>query len=457
MITITSDLSYKTRPNNYELNHIPGTKGPPLIGNALPFIKDILADSRDRVEKFGKVSRIVIADQTGLLVVGADNFKTIMLDRDNNFSNEMAYAQQLGAFYRGGLLLLDFDEHRMQRRIMQQAFKFSTMKHYMKPLNERFRDSLNNWPKDTELKFYFEIKKVLLDIGSKIFLGEKEFTRESEMVNQAFSDVSGGLGSVLRFNLIGTKFHRGLQGKSALADYVARKIPHRRAGDGEDVLSHMCRERTEKGEFFSDKEIIQHTTFLLFAAHDTTTSVLSHMVMYIGSRPKYQDRLRQECLGLGTDELSYEDVDKLPQFENCFEEVLRLHPPVPMSMRRTIRETMLGGHRIPPDTLLFMPTCYNQRDPEYWTDPDVFDPSRFSETRNEQKNHNFCYHPFGGGAHKCIGMHFALMLSKCFIFHLLRNFEVTTPPNYAPVLDWVPIPKPSDGVPIRLQAISSST
>ena len=128
-----------------------------------------------------------------------------------------------------------------------------------------------------------------------------------------------------------------------------------------------------------------------------------------------------------------------------------------MSMRRTIRETMLGGHRIPPDTLLFMPTCYNQRDPEYWTDPDVFDPSRFSETRNEQKNHNFCYHPFGGGAHKCIGMHFALMLSKCFIFHLLRNFEVTTPPNYAPVMDWVPIPKPSDGVPIRLQAISSST
>ena len=43
MMTITSDLDYKTRPNNYELNHIPGTKGPPLIGNALPFIKDMLA------------------------------------------------------------------------------------------------------------------------------------------------------------------------------------------------------------------------------------------------------------------------------------------------------------------------------------------------------------------------------------------------------------------------------
>jgi hypothetical protein len=54
MMTITSDLDYKTRPNNYELNHIPGTKGPPLIGNALPFIKDMLKDSRGRVEKLAK-------------------------------------------------------------------------------------------------------------------------------------------------------------------------------------------------------------------------------------------------------------------------------------------------------------------------------------------------------------------------------------------------------------------
>ena len=455
MVTIPVDLDYKQHPNNYKLAHIPGTKGPPLIGNALPFIKDMLADSRSRVKRFGEVSRFVIADQTGLLVVGADNYKTIMLDRESNFSNEMGYAQQLGAFYRGGLLLLDFDEHRMQRRIMQQAFKFTTMKHYMDPLNERFDHHLVRWPKDTEIKFYYEIKKVLLDIGSRIFLGEDGFNQDAELVNHAFADISGGLGSVLRFNLIGTKFYRGLRGKATLADYVARKIPDRRAGDGEDVLSHMCRERNEHGEFFSDQEIIQHTTFLLFAAHDTTTSVLSHMVMYLGSRPEYQERLRQECLALNTDELDYTDLDKLPEFERCFEEVMRLHPPVPMSMRRTIRETELGGHKIPPNTLLFMPTCYNQRDPQYWTSPDEFDPSRFDEPRNEHKNHSYCYHPFGGGAHKCIGMHFALMLSKCFIFHLLRNYTVATPPGYSPILDWVPIPKPADGVPITLTALEN--
>ncbi|HIG66372.1 MAG TPA: cytochrome P450, partial [Porticoccaceae bacterium] len=214
MVTMPINSDYKNHPNNYLLSHIPGTKGPPLIGNALPFIKDMLADSRSRVERFGEVSRFVIADQTGLLVVGADNYRTIMLDRESNFSAEMGYAQQLGAFYRGGLLLLDFDEHRMQRRIMQQAFKFTTMKHYMDPLNERFHHHLENWPTNTDIKFYYEIKKVLLDIGSKIFLGEKEFNPESEIVNQAFAAVSGGLGSVLRFNVIGTKFYRGLKGKA---------------------------------------------------------------------------------------------------------------------------------------------------------------------------------------------------------------------------------------------------
>ncbi len=63
---------------------------------------------------------------------------------------------------------------------------------------------------------------------------------------------------------------------------------------------------------------------------------------------------------------------------------MRLHPPVPMAMRRTIRDTELDGLRVPAHTVLHLPMMINQRDPRWWTDPDAFDPDRFAPPRQEQ-------------------------------------------------------------------------
>jgi cytochrome P450 len=61
--------------------------------------------------------------------------------------------------------------------------------------------------------------------------------------------------------------------------------------------------------------------------------------------------------------------------------------------------------------------------------------------------------PFGGGAHKCIGMHFAAMVAKCFMHQFLQNYEYATPKDYNPKMDFMPLPKPHDGIPLTLKAI----
>ena len=60
------------------------------------------------------------------------------------------------------------------------------------------------------------------------------------------------------------------------------------------------------------------------------------------------------------------------------------------------------------------------------------------------------FHPFGSDAHKCIGMHFAEMLVKAFLHRFVQAYRFTTPAGYAPRLEWVPLPKPADGVPLLL-------
>jgi cytochrome P450 len=93
------------------------------------------------------------------------------------------------------------------------------------------------------------------------------------------------------------------------------------------------------------------------------------------------------------------------------------------------------------------------RDPALWTDPDRFDPDRFSPERAEDRGHRYAWAPFGGGAHKCLGMHFATMQAKLFIREILRGHRIEAQHSRT---RWqmAPIPKPACDLPVRLVPLS---
>ena len=121
--------------------------------------------------------------------------------------------------------------------------------------------------------------------------------------------------------------------------------------------------------------------------------------------------------------------------------------------RRTINEVEMGGHRIPANTILFIPPLFTHNMSEWWTDPQKFDPDRFAEPRLEQKRHAFNYIAFGGGAHKCIGIHFAIMQAKVFMFHFLRRYRFTLANKDDKRLSYAPLPKPTNNLPLVLERI----
>jgi cytochrome P450 len=323
-MTTSVDLSYKEQPDNRKLGHIPGDDGYPLLGKSMAILGDLLNLARDHKARYGNISRIGMGPQSGLLVLGADNYQRIFLDRDQNFSAEMGYAGQLGKFYKGGLLLHDFDEHRFQRRMMQGAFKNSAMKNYVEVMNPILLRNTLAWEAVDKPVFFPLIKQSLLEVGARIFIGVKEFDEQAQVLSHAFTNVNEGLTAIFRFNVPGTRFHRGMKGKNELHQYFSAQIPDRRAGDGDDMFTLMAQARDENGNFYTDTDIVQQVAFLLFAAHDTTTSVLCNLMMYLGKLPEWQDRLREESLALGKANLEYEDLDGMEGLDRCIHEVLRL-------------------------------------------------------------------------------------------------------------------------------------
>ena len=138
--------------------------------------------------------------------------------------------------------------------------------------------------------------------------------------------------------------------------------------------------------------------------------------------------------------------------ELAFKEALRLYQPLPTISRRALVEVEIHGIKIPAGTQVSVFPIQVHRSPEWWTEPKQFDPERFGPARAEHRRHAYAWVPFGGGAHMCLGLHFAEMQVKAVLLPLLRRWQWSVPAAYVPDYAFAPIAKPRDGLRIQLTA-----
>ena len=194
--------------------------------------------------------------------------------------------------------------------------------------------------------------------------------------------------------------------------------------------------------------------FVMMAAHDTSTIALSMLTYFLGRHPEWQDRLRDESQRIGDGPLDIESLEKLETYDLVINESLRMQTPLPFNFRQTVRDTELLGFYIPADTPVVTWPSMNHRLPELWTDPEKFDPARFAEPRSEHKKHRYAFAPFGGGAHKCIGMIFGQLEIKTVMHRLLTRYRLELPKaGDTPRYDYGGMPVPLDGMPIVLRPL----
>ncbi len=450
--TISPYGDYIHQPNATNLDHIPGDYGLPLVGHTFSYIKDPMIWAQQRYKKYGPLQRIATTGVRGVLALGPDLAQQVMLDMDRNFSSKMGFLDRVQKFFEGSLIMEDFEHHKHQRRIVQGAFKNDALQHYTREINRIYDRALDEWEADAgkTIPFFLYIKDLLLVVAAEIFAGETQYKGDRvRYLNQAFLDAVAGLMYLVPWNIPGFAYHTGMKGKKNLQDFFTPMIAQKRAGDGRDMLSLFSRERDENGDLFSAEEVTNQAIFLMFAAHDTTTAAITHTIYFLARNPEIKEKLYREVDSVDLDGLLWEDQDKLPYMQMVFNEVQRIRPSVPSVPRRTIRECEMAGYKVPAHTMVFTLPRFTHWMEEYWTEPSKFDPERFSPERAEHKKHAFQFHPFGGGAHKCIGMHFAQMEYRNFLFKFMKRYDFESRHQKQDVyMQSFPLPKPSDDMPI---------
>lgn len=428
-----------------------GDHGLPLLGRVTAYAKDPVALMRHQYATYGPVSPFPFLGQTFVMLLGPDACEEALRNADKAFVNGPAWGRLVGPFFHRGLMLLDGEEHHLHRRIMQEAFTRDRLTSYVDAMHPAIARGLDTWSAGDGFRCYPALKQLTLDIAADIFMGGAADTSPVEMqrVNDAFIACVQAAAGVVRADVPLTRWGRAYRGRRVLERFLRHYLPAKRAERTDDLFSVLCHIEGEGGERFSDDDVVNHMIFLMMAAHDTSTITTSTMLQHLGQHPEWQERCRAESLALG-DAPSLAELEQLTSLDLVMKESLRLRAPVPMLARRTVKDTVVQGVRVPAGSHIAVGVQLSHVLPDLWTDPDRFDPERFGPERREDKSHRYAWSPFGGGVHKCIGLHFAGAEVKAILHRLLRTHRWQVDPSYVAPLDNHSLPFPKDGQPIDL-------
>ena len=439
-------------PSESLLDHLPGEDGLPILGVTLRQLKDPYKFGREMHAKYGPIYRMNSFGRRQVGLLGADANELVLFDRNKTFSSEQGWGPVLNLLFPRGLMLMDFDHHRADRRALSIAFKPGPMRHYSEKLNEGIMERVSQWS-GREFRFYPEIKKLTLDLAATSFLGIP-WGPEADKINTAFVDMVQASIGVVRRPLPFTKMGRGVAGRKYLVNYFLPQVKQRREQQGPDMFSQFCRATHEDGSLLTESEVVDHMNFLMMAAHDTITSSATSMLLLLAQNQGWQDKVRDELLSVGRkgEPLSYDQQAELELTEMAFKESLRMIPPVPSTPRRALKDFEFGGYHVPAGTSIGISAGFTHQMEEYWPEPKKFDPMRFT-AEQVRNRHKFAWVPFGGGAHMCLGLHFAYMQMKILMHHILTQNRVVVEPGYNPAWQSWPIPQPKDGLKVRFEKL----
>ncbi|KAL7026326.1 hypothetical protein ACKWTF_013859 [Chironomus riparius] len=179
---------------------------------------------------------------------------------------------------------------------------------------------------------------------------------------------------------------------------------------------------------YTNEELAAEAFIIFFGGFETSSSLMTFLLYELALNPDIQDRLREEIM-TGIEEndgiLPYDILFGFKYLDMIVNEGLRKYPPIPTTMRKTNKEYPIPNTKlvIPEGVIIPVNSFSFQRDPEYFSDPEKFDPERFNE-ENIKKIKPFTNIPFGEGPRICLGMRFGLMQSKIGITKMIKSFVI---------------------------------
>jgi cytochrome P450 len=360
-------------------------------------------------------------------------------------------------FFGDGLLTSEGEHWKKQRRLSQPAFHRERIALYSRIVTEYAEQMLWTWQDGAIIDVHQEMMRLTLRIVVRaLFNVEAEQTEEiCRCLNIMMRNTTGARmllpPSFRRLPLPGMFEVR--RAVSKLNHTVYQIISRRRRNhqDSGDLLSMLIEARDEDGSRMDDQQLRDEVLTFLLAGHETTALALSWAWHLLSQNSPEERKLHHELDHvLAGRTPAFSDLPSLPYAEAVIKESMRLYPPAWSVARTAIDDFDLRGYRIPAGANIVMSQWIMHRDPRFFSNPDKFDPDRWTPDAL-QKLPRFAYFPFGAGPRQCIGASLAMMEAVLLLATIARTFQLCPVEPHAVV----PVPgitlRPKQGIRVQLR------
>ncbi|KAK4747965.1 hypothetical protein SAY87_014551 [Trapa incisa] len=429
----------------------PGTLGWPYVGETFQlYSQDPNIFFASKAKRYGPIFKTHILGCPCVMISSPEAAKFVLVTKSHLFkptfpaSKERMLGKQAIFFNQGPY-------HSKLRKLVLRAFMPDSIRSNVSDVESLAVDSLKSMEGRSIDNTFLELKTYSFNVALLSIFGKDEI-KYREDLKRCYYVLEKGYNS-MPINLPGTLFRKSMKARRELGQILAKILATRRQMKPEhdqhhDLLSSFMDDK----EGLSDDQIADNIIGVIFAARDTTASVLTWIIKYLAENPTVLQAVteEQEAVIKSKDEsgkqrmLTWEDTKNMPLTSRVIQETLRLASILSFTFREAVEDVEYGGYLIPKGWKV-LPLFRNiHHSPDIFPEPEKFDPFRFEVA---PKPNTFL--AFGSGAHSCPGNELAKLEMLVLLHHLTTKYRWSlTGPREG--IQYGPFALPQNGLPIRM-------
>ena len=427
--------------------HLSG--GWPLIGHLRSFQKDPIALLSQGVVEHGDLYQFKLGPKRFALFSGPTAHDAYFGASDDQLDPKSVYRFTVPIFGRGVAYDVAPELMTEQLGFLFPALRQSNMARFASIMFDEATSFADRMGNEGELDLPVAMNQLTVNIASRCLLGEEARREVDAGFAAAYHELQNGINTIgFFFPRIPIPSHRRRdRAREKVVEIFSRIMEERRetGTEYEDFMGALMRARYTSGRTLTDDEISGILLTALFAGQHTSAVLATWMGLELFRASSYLERVRAEFQKVyaAEDSMTLATLNQQPLIENVVRESERLHPPLILLIRKVVRSLTYQGQAIPKGALAMVSPAVSHRLAHVFKAPEQFDPDRFADPRNEDKQHQYALIGFGGGKHRCMGKNFAIMQIKALWTVLLDRFDFSLPstfpvPNYG---SWVTGPR----------------
>lgn len=419
---------------------VPHVHGWPILGNEHALKRNRLSFLKYMAQR-GDIVKYDLGFSRNFLVNAPELVEKVMAEQGGEADRG---ERMRGGDAREDLVTSKSQEHRHQRKLLAPFFQPRHVATYANTIVRYAEEVPQQWSDGAVIDLYPSMKSITSKVLGQSFLGTDIVDSDgtlSKIMVVAFQTVVKKVFSAftikLPWNIKTPSLRKAIAARKASDDYKA--IIVQKAGveggnlsERRDLFALLSQTKDESGDEIPIAKVLNECWGLVLGGFHTTPTALTWTWYLLCQHPEVYQKLQQEVDSvLGGRTPTYDDLPSLTYCSQVFKEVLRLYPPAPMIRREAQHDFDLDGCHIPQGTVITMSPYLMHRKPEYYPNPEQFDPERFSPER-EKKLPRYAFMPFGGGARVCLGNHFVLMEGPLLIATMAQRLTFSLVPGQPP-------------------------